>query len=76
MDLDEQAMVGDGLFSLAYFLRLLLVARSVFFHSWYCKGSFRYVAPPNHNSFVVDAILREKTSEETRENPQYHSCIT
>lgn len=31
MDLDEQAMVGDGLFSLAYFLRLLLVARSVFF---------------------------------------------
>ena len=29
MDLDEQAMVGDGLFSLAYFLRLLLVPRNV-----------------------------------------------
>ena len=45
MDLDEHPMVGDGLFSLAYFLRLLLVPRSVFFIIL-GKGSFRYVAPP------------------------------
>ena len=47
MDLDEQAMVGDGLFSLAYFLRLLLVARSVFF-SFLVRVLLDMWPPQNH----------------------------